>query len=744
MLGFSIGQFPLEVTAATSLEGSNPTNDLGDPAAVNPINSWIRIDSGGYVTVLTGKMELGQGVKTALMQIAAEELDVEMNRVRIITADTGLTPNERYTAGSASIESSGKSIRNAAAEARRKLLDLAADKLRVNVSNLTIENGVVRNKEARQAVSYGELLQGKQIEGEVTGHAALKEPSTYKLVGSAIPREDITLMATGMPFYIHDMCLEGMFHGRIVRLPVYEARLIPTSTMKAESLPGVLKVIRNGSFIGLISVEEYQAVKAMRAIQKLAVWEKKPLAPLPDNLFNHMLSNASRGETILDNPGLQLNLSSSAIKHEAIYKKPYLMHGSIGPSCAIARWENDFMTIWSHTQGVYPLRQSIANLLSISEDQIRVIGVPGAGCYGHNGADDVAADAALLAKEFPGKPVRVQWMREDEHRWEPYGSAMMINITGGVGADGKVTAWKTEIWSDTHSTRPGGRAGHLLGARDLEKPFPFSAGGFSGGSTRNSIPLYDFAARQIVLHNYKGPLRTSALRSLGAYANIFALESFMDELAIKAGIDPVDFHLSHLKDERAKEVISVLAKKVEWKKRYVVTSVSRKGREKSNSKTQKPQTPNKPSSAFGFAFAQYKNEAAYFAVVAEVYVDEAQKTFRVAKLTGCIDAGQTINIDGIKNQTAGGMIQSASWTLHEQVQYNADGIQSQGWDTYPILRFSDVPDTEVIVIDRPQEEPLGAGEAAQGPTAAAIANAVYAATGNRLRELPLTADKIEW
>jgi CO/xanthine dehydrogenase Mo-binding subunit len=397
------------------------------------------------------------------------------------------------------------------------------------------------------------------------------------------------------------------------------------------------------------------------------------------------------------------------------------MHGSIGPSCAIAMWKNDFLTVWSHTQGVYPLRQSLSNLLTIPEEKIRVIGVPGSGCYGHNGADDVAADAALVAMEMPGKPVRVQWMREDEHRWEPYGSAMVMNLKAGIGATGKVVAWKTELWSDTHSTRPGGRAGHLIAARDLEKPFSFDAAGFSGGSSRNSIPLYDFATRQIVLHNYKGPLRTSALRSLGAYANIFALESFVDELALKAGKDPIEFRLLHLKDERAKEVINVLAQKIAWGKQEL-----------------------KAGTAIGFAFAQYKNEAAYFAVAAEVKVDPAAKKFRVVKLTGCIDAGQIINSDGIKNQTSGGMIQAASWTLLESVQYNADGILSTGWDSYSILRFADVPDTEVIIIDRPQQEPLGAGEAAQGPTAAAIGNAIFRATGSRLRELPLTADKIEW
>jgi CO/xanthine dehydrogenase Mo-binding subunit len=360
-------------------------------------------------------------------------------------------------------------------------------------------------------------------------------------------------------------------------------------------------------------------------------------------------------------------------------------------------------------------------MLTLPEEKIEVIGVPGAGCYGHNGADDVAADAALLALQMEGKPVRVQWMREDEHRWEPFGSAMQMNLKAGINASGKVIAWRTELWSDTHSTRPGGRAGHFISARDLEKPFTFSAGGFSGGSTRNAVPLYDFDAKQIVLHNYKGPLRTSALRSLGAYANIFALESFIDELAIKAGRDAIDFRLQHLKDERAREVITVLAKKVDWTTRKRL-----------------------PGTGIGFAFAQYKNTAAYFAVAAEVEIDRVGNNFRVVKLTGCIDAGRTINSDGIKNQTSGGMIQSASWTLLEQVRYDADGIQSVDWDTYPILRFADVPDTEVIVIDRPQQEPLGAGEAAQGPTAAAIANAIYSATGSRVRELPLTADKIDW
>lgn len=723
LLGFTMMQFPYctpkgKSPALTTPIANTPLRPFAGPKA---IDSWIRLDANGHVTVLTGKMELGQGVRTALMQMAAEELDIDIKRVGIITADTGQTPNERYTAGSASIESSGKSIRNAAAEARKRLMDMAAAKLHVQVSTLQVENGVVSVVGTKNAISYSELLQGKQIEGEVTGTAPLKDPSSYKLVGSPQPREDIIGMATGMPSYVHDVRLPGMIHGRILRPPSYEAKLKTFSTEQAANFPGVLKIVRNGSFVAVIAEQEYDAIKALAAIREMGVWEKKPISPLSNNLHDDMVRNGTSAEVVADHPTISNDLLSAAIHHEAIYKRPYHMHASIGPSCAVALFENDQLTIWSHTQGVYPLRQTISNLLSIPEEKIRVIGVPGSGCYGHNGADDVSADAALLAMEMQGKPVRVQWMREDEHCWEPYGTAMVMNVRAGVSTEGKVVAWKTELWSDTHSTRPGGKAGHFIAGRDLEKPFSFAAGGFSGGSSRNSVPLYEFPAKQILLHRYNGPLRTSALRSLGAYANIFALESFMDELALKTGKDPVEFRLSHLKDERAREVIKALANKTGW------------GNRKS-----------KRGTGFGFAFAQYKNEAAYCAVVAEVTIDKPAKKINLIKLTGCIDAGQTINSDGIKNQTSGGMIQSASWTMTEQVDYNADGIQSYNWETYPILRFLDVPDTEVIIIDRPEQEPLGAGEAAQGPTGAAIANAIYAATGSRLRELPLTADKVDW
>ncbi|WP_276481098.1 xanthine dehydrogenase family protein molybdopterin-binding subunit [Paraflavitalea pollutisoli] len=701
---------------------STAVAESGTPPFADAINTWLRIDADGQLTVLTGKTELGQGIKTALMQIAAEELDIPMKNVHIVIADTGRTPDERYTAGSASIESSGGAIREAAAEARRVLLGMAATELKVPVDQLLVKDGVVTAATSQQSVSYAALLKGKAIEGTVTGKAPQKDPSKYTIVGTAWPREDIKLMATGQPVYIQDMRLPDMVHARILRPPVYGAKLKSLPDNATGNAAGIIKLVRNGSFVGVITRDEYQAIKAIRNLQQKAVWDRPLLLPAQDGLYDHLLQQTGNSEVVERNDKVEPAIAAASNQVEAVYKRPYQIHGSIGPSCAIALWQNNELTVWSHTQGAFPLRSTLSDLLRLPETSIRVIATPGAGCYGHNGADDVGADAALLAMQLPGKPVRVQWMREDEHSWEPYGSAMVMRLKGGLDKDGKLLALHTELWSDTHSSRPGGKAGHFIAGRDLEQPFTFTAGRFSGGSYRNALPLYD-TLRQVVLNNCKGPLRSSALRSLGAYANIFALESFMDELAHKAGKDPARFRLDNLKDDRAKAVIETVMKMTQWNDRM---------------------ERREPQRGLGIAFAQYKNDAAYFAVVAEVEIDTAAKQYRLKKLTGAIDAGQVINIDGVKNQTEGGMIQSASWSMLESVRYHEKGIITRGWDTYPIMRFKSVPAIEVAVLNRPGMEPMGAGEAAQGPVAAAIANALFQATGSRLRELPLRPAQINW
>ena len=684
------------------------------------IDSWIRLDAEGHLTVLSGKQELGQGIKIALIQIAAEELDIHPDRCHIINSDTGQTANEGFTAGSNSVEGSGSAIRQAAAEARHHLLNMAAQKWNVSTESLSVEDGNIRSKSGEK-VSYWELLQGKFIEEKITGDIKPKKPEDYKYVGQPLHRDDIRKLVTGESHFVHDLKMPGMVHARVLHPPSYHDKLEAIAISKVEALPGVLKVIRNGSFLAVVAEREYQAVKAREILKELAIWEKSPIAILPDQLMEDVLNTSGKPEEVEVSPGISEVISNSPINHQAEYFRPYHMHASMGPSCALALWKEDELTVWTATQGVYPVRNSIADLLAMDQEKIRCIGVPGSGCYGHNGADDVSGEVAIIAKEFPGKHVRLQWMREDENKWEPYGTTMAFRLSAGLGSDGKPLAWDSIVWSDSHSTRPNGSGGSFIAARSLEPPVEFRKGGWSGGSHRNGIPEYSFEAKQLHLFNYKGPLRTSSLRGLGAYANTFAMEAFMDELIHKAGKDPIDFRINNLQDPRAIDVLKELAIKSNWKNRV-----------------------KSATNGFGVAYARYKNATSYFAVLAEVEIDKTAKNYKLKKLTGVIDSGLTINPDGLRNQTEGGMIQSASWTMMEEVQFDKNGITSVDWNSYPILRMKDVPEVEVHIIDRPETKPMGAGEAAMGPVSAAIANAVFDATGSRIRNLPIKPEKIDW
>jgi nicotinate dehydrogenase subunit B len=686
----------------------------------NLIDSWIRLDADGHVTILTGKQELGQGIRTALIQIAAEELDVDLEICHIINGDTGQTANEGYTAGSNSIEGSGKAIRQAAAEARLVLLKLASEKWGMDITKLQVKNGVIQGG-PDQEISYWELLEGKYLEEKISGKAPMKDHKDHVHVGKAIPRDDIRKLVNGEPHFVHDLRLPDMVHARVLHPPVYKAKLVTIDLDKIKDQEGILKVIEDGSFVAVIAKREFQAVKAWQQLKESSNWDSPKLGPLSEALFEDMKANANPPQIVEDSPGISGKINSSFKKIKAEYLRPYHMHGSTGPSCAVAKWDDDNLTVWSPTQGVYPLQNSLADLFGLEKEKIRCIGMPGSGCYGHNGADDVSAEAALIAKQYPGRPVRLQWMREDEHQWEPYGSAMAIQLEAGMDDNGMILAWDTKIWSDTHSTRPNGKAGHYVSARHLKEPFEFQKGGFSGGSYRNATPLYHIPDKRLQLYNYDGPLRTSALRGLGAYGNIFALESFMDELATEVEIDPIAFRIKNLDDDRAIAVLETLASKTGWDSK------------KKNS-----------GKGYGVAFSKYKNSASYFAVLAEVEINKAEKSFKLTKMTGVIDSGQCINPDGLKNQTEGGMVQSASWTLLESVQYDENGILSKDWSSYPIMRFEDVPEIEVHIINRPELPPMGAGEAAQGPVAAAIANAVFDGTGTRVRELPIKAEKVDW
>jgi nicotinate dehydrogenase subunit B len=705
-IGFCLGNPSFEYSAA-------PLQELPSPLRRHPnINAWLEVLANGRLRVLTGKLELGQGIRTAVAQVAAEELDLEMNQVEVVLAETGRTPNEGYTAGSGSIESSAMAIRYAAAAARKKLLELAAQKMNVPVTELTTAKGTVSLKNGHRTFTFGEILDGRQLTDEIRLPVALKAKDKYGLVGKAVPREDISRMVSGEPVFVQDLRFPGMVHARVVRPPAYGARLLTFHEQAVQKkVPALLKIVVNGSFLAVIAADEYQAMQAQQLLRENSTWADGP--PLPkvsgEPLAGYLTSLPVKTQRTTEKGSISALAGQSTVK--ARYCKPYIMHGSIGPSCTVALYDNNMLHVWTHSQGVYPLRDSLAALLKLPAANIHVKGVPGAGCYGHNGADDVAADAALLALAWPGKHVRLQWSRDEEHAWEPYGSAMVMDAEALLDSSGKISHWKYALWSDTHGTRPGGNAENLLLARYLEKPLIGQPSGFSGGAYRNAEPYYAIPNQQVEAHFFSGPLRVSALRGLGAYANIFAIESFMDELAEKAGKDPYGFRLMHLQDERAKDVI---------RKLQALT-----------------QGQEKPQTGMGMAFSRYKNSAAYCAIAARVAVNKKTGAVQVQKMWAVIDAGEVINLDGIKNQTEGGMIQSASWTLQEQVQFNEKHITSRHWDAYPIFRFSQVPEVEVAVLDRPAEKPLGAGEAAQGPAAAAIVNAVYRACGKRVRYLPV-------
>jgi nicotinate dehydrogenase subunit B len=686
------------------------------------LDSWIRIDADGGITVFTGKAELGQGFKTACQQIAAEELDVPFASLKLVTADTSRTANEGYTSGSNSMKESGTAVQHAAAQVRALLLMEAARRLELPAESLNTDNGAVIAPDGRR-LAYGELVAGEMLHVQAQANSTLKDPAGYRIMGQPIPRVDIPVKVTGAAAYVHDMRLPGMVHARLVRPPGYGAELISYDSAAVEKMPGVVKVVRDGNFLAVAATKEYQAVKAMQALASSAKWHETARLPKQNQLPGVLTGLPSRNETIFQqgNPPV-----TGARTIEATYTRPYQAHGSIGPSCAVAQSVDGIMTVWTHTQGVYPDRQAIAEMLRVPPGNVRLIHVEGSGCYGHNGADDAAADAALIARALPGVPVRVQWMREQEHAWEPFGPAMVSKLKASLDGNGAISDWSFDVWSNTHSMRPGG-AGAMLAGQHIAQPFappaPRPIPLPEGGGDRNAIPIYKFPNARVVHHFIPDmPLRISAMRALGAYHNVFSIESFMDELAASAGADPVEFRLKHLDDRRGRDAIEKAAQAFGWQK------------------GQKPP----PGRGYGFAFARYKNLAAYCAIACEVEVNRQTGRPRLVRAAAAVDSGQVVNPDGLINQIEGAILQSMSWTLYESVTFDEARITSIDWQTYPILRFDAVPErVDVHIINRPGQPFLGSGETGQGPAAASISNAIANATGKRLRDLPLTRKRIK-
>jgi CO/xanthine dehydrogenase Mo-binding subunit len=693
------------------------------------LGAWIRIGGGGEVTVFSGKAEIGQGIKTSLAQIVAEELDVGMGRITVVTADTARTPPEAVTSRSHSMIESGGALRTVSAEARAILLSMAAERLRVPVESLTVDDGTIAAKGGGERVTYWALIGDGTLKRDVTGKVRPKDPSLYKVVGKPVPRVDIPGKVTGAPSFVQDLRLSGMLHGRVLRPATDRAdvKLVAIDIARASAMPGVVKVVRDGSFVGVVAEREEQAVRALAVLQESARWDLPPLAP-SDGLKEHLRKSPTADRVLKDDGKVAEALASAHHRVEASYFVPYQSHGSIGPSCAVAHLTDGTLRVWTHSQDVFSLRTDLAHALGKPVGEVHLIHMEGAGCYGQNGADDVPLDSAVLALAVPGRPVRVQWMRENEFAWSPKGPAMLIDVKAGTDAAGNIVAWDYEYWTGPHVARYGKEGKSVaLGAAYLERPSaPFFLQGPGADVVARVIAgdkeFYDFPNKRVVQHVTQqfAPLRTAELRGVAGMPHAFAEQSMIDELAAKAGIDPIEFRLRFIKDARMRAVIDAVSKRAGW-----TSGVAPLGKGR------------------GFSTFYYDRPFSRAAAAVDVVVDKGSGRVTVKRVVAVFDVGQMINPDGVRNQMEGGIIQALSRALVEEVTYGDNTITSVDWAKYPIQSFMDLPDIDIMLLDRPAERPGGAGETQTPIIPAAIANAIFDATGVRVREIPFTPLRIK-
>lgn len=709
-------------------------------AAHPSVEDWITVRPDGRVEVRTGKVEIGQRITTAVALVVAQELGVPFDRVVMAPARTGLSPDEGYTSGSNSMEHSGHAVRLAAATARRELVARAAARLGVDPSSLEARDGLVRSRETNRTLGFGELVEGAPLALPVHPDGAPFAAAAREAPRSPGPGPEplhLRGLVTGTLRFVHDLRPEGALHARVVRPPHYHAALASLPEDLEAGLEGA-RLVRDGSFLAVAAEDEHHALRAAARVAAAARWSAPrglDDRPASEQLLGNrresfpVRERRPREEPVPDPP------PDAPRTIRAVYERPYQMHGALAPSAALARFAGGRLTVWTHSQGIYPLRSAIAEILGLGLESVDVEHAPGAGCYGHNGSDDAALEAALVARAIPGRPVLLKWSREDEHAWEPYGPAMRMELAAHLDDGGDVRFWSHETWSDTHvvRARPGAagpQAGRFLAPRYLADPTPEPPRApnltVHGGIHRNATPPYAFPETRIVKHLVHDlPLRVSALRTLGAYANVFAAESFLDEIAHAAGADPLDYRRRHLADARTRAVLDAAAERFGWTARAA-------GR---------PAVGSSGGAGRGIAVARYKNAKSYCAVAVEARVGE-DAAIHLLRAVIAADAGEIVDPDGLAAQLEGGFVQAASWTLLEAVAWNRDGIASRDWESYPILRFGAVPEIETVLVDRPGEPFLGAGEASCGPVGAAIANAVFDATGVRARRLPLTPENL--
>jgi nicotinate dehydrogenase subunit B len=683
----------------------------------NPrLDRWVEIEPSGRIAIRTGKVELGQGITTVMAVVAASELRVPLDVVRMVPTDTLRSPDEGYTAGSLSTEQGAPAMRAACALVRTLFHDAAAEAMGVRPDDIAIDDGIFRREGSNEGLSYWDLAGSVDL----AVSALDLEPATLIGAtddGSGVGRVDLLPKLTSAA-YIQDMRLPGMLFGRALRGEHPRDLLVSFDREAVAKMDGVVAVVVDGAFAGVVAHRDAQAAAAVEAARRSAAWRREAELPDCDEAQPWLDGLPGRDFVVVADDA---SAAPASTELTAEYARPYLLHASIGPACAVAHWQDGRLTLHTHSQGVYPLRAQMARVFGLDEEAITIFHAHGSGCYGHNAADDVALDAALLARAVE-HPVMCLWSRADELSWSPHGAAGRVRLAAGLSETGDIVSWKHEIWSPPHVARPGSGAGiDLLAASQLAEsharsPTNGSAGRDRGGD-RNSVPLYRLPARSILYHElFQGPMRSSALRSLGAHLNIFAIESFMDELAAAAGADPVAFRLRHCEDMRAAAVIEAAARSAGWDS----------------------DDAGGEGVGRGIAVARYKNSGAFYAVVVRVEVEEK---VRLISVHGAVDAGRVVHRDGLLNQVEGGVIQAASWTLREEVRWDGNGFAVRSWENYPVLSFSETPTVATVII--PSQEPsLGAGECATGPTAAAIGNAVAHALGVRVRRMPITPDRL--
>ncbi|HSB82744.1 MAG TPA: molybdopterin cofactor-binding domain-containing protein [Candidatus Methylomirabilis sp.] len=695
---------------------------LGKTVATDAVDGFLAIHQDGSVTLFSGKVDLGTGARAALRQMAAEELDVSIDRIIMIEGDTALTPDQGPTAGSAGVSRGGVQIRQAAATARQALLSLASRRLGRPAADLEVVDGLVRPRMGGASVSYGELVGDRRLSLAVDPKAPLKDPKTYRVVGKPVKRPDVPAKVTGRHVYVHDLSVPGMLHGRVIRPPAIGATLLSVDESSIASIPGA-RIVRVGGFLGVVAEAEWNAVRAARHLK--TTWSSWAGLPEHAALFTSVRGTpVERDETIAKRGDLSSLTSGAGRTLNAVYQWPIQTHGSIGPSCAVADVRPDRATIWTASQATHKFQPAFARILGLPREKVRLIYLDGSGCYGMNGHEDAAADAALMSKAV-GRPVRVQWTREDEHGWDPKGPPQLLELRAAVDASGQVIAWDAQAWL------PAATAGlpniPLLAPQEAGIPQPL--GRSAGLIQQNVDPPYQFPNVQAVVHWLKDtPLRPSNIRAPGKVANSFATESFTDEVAALVHSDPLALRQRYLTNPRGQEVLRRLAARMAWVPRPSPRQAD-------------------PTATFltgrGLAYVHYKHSENHVAMGMEVEVERGTGRIRVTRVVCAHDCGLMINPDCVQSQLEGSILQSISRTLLEEVTFDRSRVTSLDWSSYPILTFPDAPVMEFELIDRPDQPPMGVGEAASTPVPAALANAVFDATGVRLRSVPFRAERVK-